>query len=85
MKLCQDNKQLYKGYSKCKKKEELVDFILSKGPPVNQQLDASESNVSNSLENMFQDQDEFINRMFRARPPEKILIKYYLTLKHILN
>tara|TARA_B100000683_G_scaffold106219_1_gene104494 strand:+ start:516 stop:1889 length:1374 start_codon:yes stop_codon:yes gene_type:complete len=75
IKLCQDNKQLYKGYSKCKKKEELVDFILSKGPPVNQQLEASVSNVSNSLENMFQDQDEYINRMFRARPPREDIDK----------
>lgn len=75
LKLCQDNKQLYKGYSKCKKKEELVDFILSKGPPINQQLGASETNVSNSLENMFQDQDESINRMFRARPPREDIDK----------
>ena len=75
LKLCQDNKQLYKGYSKCKKKEELVDFILSKGPPINQQLQSSESNVSNSLENMFKDQDESMNRMFRARPPREDIDK----------
>ena len=31
LKICQDNKTLYKGYSKYKKKEELIDFILSKG------------------------------------------------------
>lgn len=75
LKLCQDNKQLYKGYSKCKKKEELIDFILSKGPPINQQLQASESNVGNSLDNIFQDQDESINRMFRARPPREDINK----------
>jgi len=75
LKICKDNKQLYKGYSKCKKKEELIEFILSKGPPINQQLQSSESNVSNSLENMFQDQDESINRMFRARPPREDIDK----------
>lgn len=75
IKLCQDNKQLYKGYSKCKKKEELIDFILSKGPPVNQQLQVSESNVGNNLENMFKDQDDSMNRMFRARPPREDIDK----------
>lgn len=81
LKICQDNKTLYKGYSKYKKKEELIDFILSKGSPADEQFQESELDIGEDLVNLFQEQDESINRMFRARPLREKIDKIILDVE----
>ena len=81
LKICQDNKTLYKGYSKYKKKEELIDFILSKGSPADEQFQESELDIGEDLVNLFQEQDESINRMFRARPLREEIDKIILDVE----
>jgi hypothetical protein len=76
--LCREDKELYKGFSKFKKKEELVNFILSKGQPISEQYDESNEDIGGSLDQLFQEPEESRNDLFRARPTREDLDKKIL-------
>ena len=66
--ICKGDKTTYKGYSKCGKKEDLIEFILSKGIPMSEQYEESENEFGESLELLFNEREESSNSMFRDRP-----------------
>ena len=39
--ICKNDRELYSGYSKCKRKQILIDFIISKSNPVSEQYEES--------------------------------------------
>ena len=66
--ICKGDKTTYKGYSKYGKKEDLIEFILSKGVPISEQYEESENEFGESLERLFNEYEESNNTMFRERP-----------------
>ena len=66
--ICKGDRTTYKGYSKCKRKEDLIEFILSNGIPISEQYEESENEFGESLERLFNELEESNNTMFRDRP-----------------
>lgn len=70
--MCREDKGRYKGFSKCKKKEDLVTFIVNKQDHTIDEL----SDIGEALESMFQEPlsaFELNNELFRARPTREEL------------
>lgn len=75
--LCREDKELYKGFSKFKKKDELITFIVSKNDTTsNEEFQESSDDIGEALESMFQEPLSsfgLINGLFRARPTREEL------------
>ena len=72
--LCREDKELYKGFSKFKKKEELVTFIVSKNFSTSEVgYQESSDDIGEALDSMFQESEESNNELFRARPTREEL------------
>ena len=71
--ICKNNRELYSGYSKYKRKQILIDFIISKGSPVSEQYDKSNDDMGEILQSMFTEPEESINESFRDRPPRELI------------
>ena len=75
--LCREDKERYKGYSKFKKKEELVTFIVSKNFSTSEEgYQESSDDIGEALESMFQEPLSAFginNELFRARPTREEL------------
>jgi len=83
--LCRADKELYKGFSKFKKKADLVDFIISKGTPLSEQYEESNEDIGQSLEQMFLEPEESNNDLFRARPTREELDKKITEITNKIN
>jgi uncharacterized protein YfkK (UPF0435 family) len=75
--LCRLDKELYKGFSKFKKKDELITFIVSKNTlPEIEEFKESIDDIGEALESMFQEPLSSFglsNSLFRARPSREEL------------
>lgn len=75
--LCRLDKELYKGFSKFKKKDELITFIVSKNDTTsNEGYQESIDDIGEALESMFQEPLSSFglsNGLFRARPTREEL------------
>jgi len=75
--LCREDKGLYKGFSKFKKKYELITFIVSKNTlPEIEEFQESSDDIGEAHESMFQEPLSSFglsNGLFRARPTRKEL------------
>ena len=72
--LCREDKGRYKGFSKFKKKEELITFIVSKND--SEHDPESSDDIGEALESMFQEPLSAFglnNELFRARPTKEEL------------
>ena len=71
--ICKNNRELYSGYSKCKRKQILIDFIISKSNPVSEQYEESSDDMGEILQSMFTEPEESVNESFRDRPPRELI------------
>ena len=75
--LCREDKELYKGFSKFKKKDELITFIVNKNDSTsNEGYQESIDDIGEALESMFQEPLSSFglsNGLFRARPTREEL------------
>ena len=71
--ICKNNRELYSGYSKCKRKQILIDFIISKSNPISEQYDESNDDMGEILQSMFTEPEESVNESFRDRPPRELI------------
>jgi hypothetical protein len=61
--ILQSNRVLYYGYSKYKRKQDMINFILSKNPVLEEHND-----IGDILYSMFLEPDDFTNELFLNRP-----------------
>ena len=71
--ICKNNRELYSGYSKYKRKQILIDFIISKSNPVSEQYEESSDDMGEILQSMFTEPEESVNELFRDRPPRELI------------
>ena len=71
--ICKNNRELYSGYSKYKRKQILIDFIISKSIPVSEQYEESSDDMGEILQSMFTEPEESVNESFRDRPPRELI------------
>ena len=71
--ICKNNRELYSGYSKYKRKQILIDFIISKSNPVSEQYEESSDDMGEILQSMFTEPEESVNESFRDRPPRELI------------
>jgi len=74
--ICQNDKRKYRGYSKYKRKDDLINFISDKNiveenpleNPLENQYNESNDDMGEILNNLFNEPDEKINVLFCSRP-----------------
>ena len=73
IKLCKEDKGTYKGYSTKKNKKDLVDFMISKLPSMDDILESSEYELGEALDEMFTESEQIESPLFKDRPSREVI------------